>query len=417
MDGPASMKPDPRDERRNFACLVWVGSVFAMGWAEVVAVLQPLLVHYGATNVQIGLVQGVLIATLPGMFLSPWITRRFRFKKFYLYVADTLYLLPVGLVGLAVWTGVCSDGAVMVGFIVAMMCAGQVAAGFGGLPNQEFFAACIPMRLRGRLAGVSAAIGGLLGIAGAGAAAWLLVILPKPQGYGALLMLAWILCQIADTAILFARESPAPVERSPSPWGKTMWFAFFKDSNFLRVVLVVCLASPLLGQLAVFASVFAFRELKFEAQMAAWIGMSAAVARLALSPAAGWLTDRWGARNSLLLWPTLSAAGFFSLAMFPGTVSVLAATALAAVSWSGFSGAMNALTCGIPKPENRAGHFTLLGFCMIAANSVFPLAVGWMFDHVAYRPGFALLCALALAISAFGLFFLRGLSSRAADYH
>ncbi|MEI6278679.1 MAG: hypothetical protein WCQ16_04750, partial [Verrucomicrobiae bacterium] len=78
-----------REARRNFACLVWVGSIFAMGWAEVVVVLQPLLVHYGATNVQIGLVQGVLIATLPGMFLSPWITRRFRFKKFYLYVADT----------------------------------------------------------------------------------------------------------------------------------------------------------------------------------------------------------------------------------------------------------------------------------------------------------------------------------------
>ena len=31
-------------------------------------------------------------------------------------------------------------------------CAGQIAAGFGGLPSQEFFAACIPMRLRGRLA-------------------------------------------------------------------------------------------------------------------------------------------------------------------------------------------------------------------------------------------------------------------------
>jgi Sec-independent protein secretion pathway component TatC len=59
----------PREVRRNFACLVWMGSVFAMGWSEVVVVLQPLLVHYGASNTQIGIVQGVLIATLPGMFL------------------------------------------------------------------------------------------------------------------------------------------------------------------------------------------------------------------------------------------------------------------------------------------------------------------------------------------------------------
>ncbi len=48
----------------------------------------------------------VLRATLPGMFLSPWITLRFRHKKIYLYVTDTLYLLPVGLVGAAAWSGV-----------------------------------------------------------------------------------------------------------------------------------------------------------------------------------------------------------------------------------------------------------------------------------------------------------------------
>jgi len=416
MNAMSGQELGPREARRNFTCLVWVGSVFAMGWAEVVTVLQPLLVHYGATNVQIGIVQGVLIATLPGMFLSPWITRRFRFKKIYLYVTDTLYLLPVGLIGLAVWTGFSSDGAAMVALIVAMMCAGQVAAGFGGLPNQEFFAACIPMRLRGRLAGVSAGLGGLFGIAGAGLAVWLLAILPKPQGFGALLVLAWLLCQIADSAILFAKEPPAPVERSPVPWGKTMWLAFFKDAKFLRLALVICLVSPLLGQLAVFASVFAFRELKFEAQMAAWIGMSAAIARLVLSPAAGWMTDRWGARNSLLFWPALAAAGFFPLAAFPGAATVFAATALAAVAWSGFSGAMNALTCGLPKPENRAGHFTILGFCMIAANSAVPIAVGWMFDHLSYRSGFVVLGAAALAASALGLLLLRDLSSHAKDY-
>jgi MFS family permease len=417
MDPEPTREPEPAAARRNFFCLVWVGSVFAMGWSEVSAVLQPLLVHYGASNFQIGLAQGVLVATLPGMFLSPWITRRFRQKKIYLYVTDTLYLLPVGLVGAAVWAGVSSDGQVMVAVIVALMCAGQVAAGFGGLPNQEFFAACIPMRLRGRLAGVSAGIGGLLGIAGAGIAAWMLGIFPQPQGFGVLLVLAWLLCQIADTAILFAHEPPTPVERSPAPWGRAMWRAFFSDSKFLRVALVVCLASPLLGQLAVFASVFAFRDLGSGAQMAAWIAMSAAIARLALSPLAGWVTDRWGARNALLFWPLLAAAGFFFLAAFPGIVAVLAASGLAAVAGSGFSGAMNALTCGIPKPENRAGHFTLLGFCMIASNSAAPLAVGWMFDHIAFRAGFAILGLAVVAVMALGFRLLRNLSPRAGDYH
>jgi MFS family permease len=277
-----------------------MGSVFAMGWAEVVVVLQPLLVHYGATNTQIGIVQGVLIATLPGMFLSPWITRRFRHKKVYLFVMDSLYLLPVGLVGAAVWSGGVGGSAAMVAFIVWMMLAGQVAAGFGGLPNQEFFTACIPMRLRGRLAGVSAGLGGLLGLGAAGFAAWLLDVMPKPQAYGVLLVLAWLLCQLADAAVLLAREPPTPVEASPTPWSAEMWRAFWRDRKFVRVALAVSLISPLLGQLAVFSSVFAFRELGFKAQMAAWLGMTAAGARLALSPVAGWLTDAWGARPALL---------------------------------------------------------------------------------------------------------------------
>jgi len=406
----------PRDVRRNFACLVWMGSVFAMGWAEVMVVLQPLLVHYGASNTQIGIVQGVLIATLPGMFLSPWITRRFRHKKIYLFVTDSLYLLPVGIVGAVVWAGGAGDGGTMVGFIVLMMLLGQIAAGFGGLPNQEFFTACIPMRLRGRLAGVSAGLGGVLGLGAAGIAAWVLGVMPKPQAFGALLVLAWFLCQVANASVLMAREPPTPVERSPRPWGRDMWRAFFKDRNFLRVALAVCLLSPLLGQLAVFSSVFAFRDLGFKAQMAAWLGMTASGARLALSPAAGWFTDAWGARRALTFWAGFAGLGFLLLACFPGTASVFAAAGIAAVAGSGFSGAMNALTSGIPSPQNRAGHFTLLGFCMIATNSAGPLLAGWLFDTVDYRTGFAILAALVLVLAGSAVWLLRGLSTRHEDY-
>jgi MFS family permease len=397
----------PRDVRRNFFCLVWMGSVFAMGWSEVVVVLQPLLVHYGASNQQIGIVQGVLIATLPGMFFSPWITRRFRHKKIYLYVADTLYLLPIGLVGAAVWMGGVGSHAAMVGFIVLMMLIGQVAAGFGGLPNQEFFTVCIPMRLRGRLAGVSAGLGGLLGLGASGIAAVVLDVMPKPQAYGALLVLAWFLCQVADTAVLFAKEPASPVEASPSPWRREMWRAFFRDKAFLRVGLAVCLISPLLMQLAVFSSVFAFRDLGFKPQMAAWLGMTASGVRLGLSPAAGWLTDAWGARPSILLWAGLVACGFLLLALFPGTATVFAAAGIAALAGSGFSGATNALTCQLPAPENRAGHFTLLGFCMIATNSAVPMLVGRLFDVVSYRSGFGILAALMAVVVAGSAVLLR----------
>jgi MFS family permease len=77
---------------------------------------------------------------------------------------------------------------------------------------------------------------------------------------------------------------------------------------------------------------------------------------------------------------------------------------------------MNALTCGIPSPENRAGHFTLLGFCMIATNSAGPLLAGWLFDTVDYRTGFAILAALVLVLAGTAVWLLRGLSTRHEDY-
>jgi len=86
------------------------------------------------------------------------------------------------------------------------------------------------------------------------------------------------------------------------------------------------------------------------------------------------------------------------------------------VAWSGFSGAMNALTCGIPLPENRAGHFTLLGFCMVAVNSAGPVLVGWMFDVVPYCPGFMILGGAALTATGVGFLLLRDISSRAEDF-
>ena len=77
---------------------------------------------------------------------------------------------------------------------------------------------------------------------------------------------------------------------------------------------------------------------------------------------------------------------------------------------------MNALTCGIPKPENRAGHFTILSLGMVASNSVAPLAAGLMFDALPFRTGFLVLGALLFAVCLCGAISLRNLSADARDY-
>jgi len=386
------------DAHWNFACLVWMGSVFAMGWAEVNAVLQPVMVYFGASNLQIGLAQGALVFTLPGMLLAPWLTRWFARKKVLVFAADTLYLLPIALVSGVIFLS--PEPSLAVLLIIILMAASQVAAGFGGLPNQEFFAACIPMGLRGRLAGFSSGLGGALGLGGAAIAAWVLGRLPEPYGFGALLLLGWLFCQVADSAVLLAREPATPVSLSPPAWSRRMWRAFFADYQFLRLIVAVCLISPFLGALVVFPSAYAFRDLGFEPQMAAWIAMAAAIGRILFSPVAGWITDRFGARLALVMWPSLAVLGFLLLGFVAAPWVIYGVSGLAAVVWSGFSGAMNALIAGVPHPQDRAGHFTLFSLLMVGVNSLGPVLSGLMMDQVGYTTGFLCLAG-ALAVACF----------------
>jgi len=53
VENPKHLELSLLDVRRNFACLIWMGSVFAMGWAEVMLVLQALLVHYSERRRQV----------------------------------------------------------------------------------------------------------------------------------------------------------------------------------------------------------------------------------------------------------------------------------------------------------------------------------------------------------------------------
>jgi MFS family permease len=178
----------------------------------------------------------------------------------------------------------------------------------------------------------------------------------------------------------------------------------------------VCLLSPLLGQVAIFSSAFAFRELHFEAQMAAWLGMVASGARILASPIAGWVTDRQGARPALIGWSALGVSGFALLAAMPVAGTVFVVAGLAAVAGSGFSGAMNALTCGLPAAEHRAGHFTVLGFGMVITNAAAPPLIGKLLDSVPFAFGCGILAVLGALVVAGAWWVTRGLSARASDY-
>lgn len=119
-------------------------------------------------------------------------------------------------------------------FIVAMSAVSGFSVGFVTLPHQEYVAACVPMKYRGRLAGYGWSIGSGLAIISNTLAGWILLRLAKPEAYGYLYVMTWLFCQMGFVLALFGKERPTPVEKSPKPWSKAMIKAaiFWKKWKF-----------------------------------------------------------------------------------------------------------------------------------------------------------------------------------------
>ena len=79
--------------RRNMVCCITMDCMWAVGWqGGVFLALLPLLKYLGASNTQTGLILGSSFMSLAGVFLTPFITRRFPYKKWYFFVTNIFCL-------------------------------------------------------------------------------------------------------------------------------------------------------------------------------------------------------------------------------------------------------------------------------------------------------------------------------------
>lgn len=186
---------------------------------------RSLLVYLGATNTMIGAVNGVVWIGLIGVLLSPWITRHFRYKKWYLFTGNVPYLTALFIMGLmAIFAdrmGLSHHTLLL--WVFGLYLAHWFFGGFVTLPCTEYIAACIPMSHRGRLTGYAYSAGGGLAILAALAGQWILKNIEKPASFGYVLLLGWAIMQLGYTFMLIAKERPSPVAKSPGPYKKEMF--------------------------------------------------------------------------------------------------------------------------------------------------------------------------------------------------
>ena len=406
------------DIKRNMVYIIMLDAIFTTGAADLMLALQPLLVFLKASNTMIGLVTGANWAGLLGVFLSPWITRRFRYKKWYMFFVHIPYIAAIGVSGLGVLYSkrLGMDNPELLQFMLIIFLAHWFFAGFVSLPHQEYVAACIPMKYRGRYTGFSFSIGGILSIAASALGGIILLRAEKPLGFGYVLLLSWAIMQFGYIFALFAKERPTPVEHSPIPWSANMLKAAWNDKPFMRFLFFNMLIGVLIMPVYQFVAIYGFKTLHMIPATAAVMQVVGQATRIIASSPLGWLTDRFTPKRMLPYWMLMAFISLLPVILLRNQYGVYICGGLATVFGVGWISSFNALMYGLPKPEDRAGHFTLLLITIYITASAGAILFGVLSDMMPFRTVFMLCAALALALFPMARWVANSLSADEKSY-
>jgi len=407
------------DVRHNMIVVIMLDAIFGAGATDFVLAATPLYVFLGASDTLIGAIGSAALAGLLGVFLSPFITRRFRLKKWYLFVTHVPYLGALGVIGLVLALsgrlGLSNEW--LLSFVVIMMIIHNLFAGFVSLPHQEYTAACIPMSHRGRFSGYSLSIGSALAIGSSLIAREILQSVPRPMAFGYLFLLTWFVCQGGYILALFGREKPTPVEQAPPAWSKAMIKAAWNDKPFIRVMLLNAAYYLLFWPLFfTFVPAYGYREIGMAAAAAATISIITQVIKVAFSAQIGLLTDKLSPKRIIPIWPLVAVMALAPPLILRNSWGVYISSAISMVFICGVMSAFMPLLYGIPSPENRAGHFTMQLLMQYVTQALGPLLIGAMCQALSYRMTFLVVAALALALCPISKRVLSTLSSEAKAY-
>ena len=403
----------PADVRHNMICNLALDGVWSVGWSDILIALTPLMVFAGAKDGLIGLMNGFWFAGLPGVILTPFITRRFRFKKWYMFSVNVPYMLMIGLIGLLGYFFVplgIEKPTLLLG-ILLLYSLHWTFGGFCTIPGAEYMAACIPMRLRGQLMGYSLSIGavGTLGLAAL--AKWIMDTYPEPKSEGIVLLIGATICQLCYIAALFARETPTPVEKSPKPWSREMLRRAWCDKPYVRALFLYASSAIFVGPVFGFITVYGLRTpmehgLGLAPSFAAVVVIWTTLSRIVSGATVGRLTDKLSPKRVIPVLFLIAALGYLPVIFMKSELGIYISMALTTVYAVGQVPAFVALLYSLPKPEDRSGHFTLQVLMQYIGSAAGPIIAGFVCQWIPYQKVFIGFAVIALLFVPFSKYML-----------
>lgn len=166
-----------RAYRWNFTVMGLDFSIFLLGisFTSVYGVLPLFVSHLTPSNLALGLIPAVrsVCTALPPILVAPY-TERLRRKKPFLLGMTTFERLPYLALAVAIPLLAGTPPTLLLWLFFVMLGVGTLFGGIGMPAWIDLIARMLPADWRGRFFGLAAALGGLLGVAGATGATALL---------------------------------------------------------------------------------------------------------------------------------------------------------------------------------------------------------------------------------------------------
>ena len=411
----------PAPMRWNFFTLGADIAFFSFGLSiSSVYTVLPLFVHHlTPANEAVALIPAVRALGMfaPQLLVAPFVERRERALPL-LLVLTTLERIPFLLLALgALWLIHLSPAALLVLFFLMIFIA-TTGSGLCFPAWLDLIARAMPRDWLGRFLGFWTGIGGVLGIGGAAASAWLIANVAWPWNFAGCFSLTFLAFIVSFVLLAMGREprrtvAPHATATKGTPWratlaaslatmraqGREVWLLVRGDGGLRRLIV----SNALVGTATMAGALFAVAALRRGGLSDAQVGAESTLLLLASTGGNflwGAVGDRFG-HKAVLMWGALCAAASALLALWAhgfvafGLVFLLLGLFVAANNLAGLT-----FIAEYGPAERRPTYSALAGVAYAPFAIGAPVLGGWLADGWGYTPVFILAGLAGLAAAA-----------------
>lgn len=306
--GALAQKPEIL--RHNLAVNVMDGMfwVFGVTFVSSSTILPVYLSHLTTSAIIIGMIPALELAgwAFPQIFTAPLFEGRPRMKGYVLFFGMVQRVTCL-IIAILIWSFTdpnFGSSQTQLLLFLALYAAFAFCGGITAIPWQEMVSRLFSLRQRGRFYAAQRFFGGLLGLAGAFTAGWLLSNVAFPYNFAWCFFCAFAAMSLSWFILTFTHE-PAQEQmkreaRSPRAYASELWILLRQDRAF--VWYLIARAVGYVGWMATaFFAVYAVKTFQLQDAQAAIFNGLLVFSGIGANIVWGWLGDKYSQKLVLIL--------------------------------------------------------------------------------------------------------------------